>query len=74
MEVWTTEPGVQFYVGNYLDSTLIGSSGRIYRQSDGLALETQHYPNSPNLPEFPSTVLRPGERYATTTVYSFGTD
>lgn len=74
MEVWTTEPGVQFYVGNYLEGTLIGSSGRMYRQSDGLALETQHFPNSPNLPEFPSTVLRPGEQFRSSTVYRFATD
>ena len=74
MEVWTTEPGIQFYSGNFLDSTLVGSSGRMYRQGDGLALETQHFPNSPNQPQFPSTVLRPGERYESTTVYKFGTD
>ena len=74
MEVWTTEPGIQFYSGNFLDSTLVGASSRMYRQGDGLALETQHFPNSPNQPEFPSTVLRPGDRYETTTVYRFGTD
>lgn len=74
MEVWTTEPGVQFYAGNVLDTTLVGASGRLYRQSDGLALETQHFPNSPNQPEFPSTVLRPGERFHSTTEYRFSTD
>ncbi len=74
MEVWTTEPGVQFYAGNVLDSTLVGTSGRLYRQSDGLALETQHFPDSPNQPHFPSTVLRPGQRFASTTVYRFSTD
>ncbi len=74
MEVWTTEPGIQFYSGNFLDSTLVGSSGRAYRQGDGLALETQHFPNSPNQPQFPTTVLRPGGRYESTTVYKFGTD
>ncbi len=74
MEVWTTEPGVQFYAGNVLDSTLVGTSGRLYRQSDGLALETQHFPDSPNQPHFPSTVLRPGERFESTTVYRFSTD
>ncbi len=74
MEVWTTEPGIQFYAGNVLDTTLVGSSGRLYRQSDGLALETQHFPDSPNQPHFPSTVLRPGERYTSTTVYRFATD
>ena len=74
MEVWTTEPGVQFYAGNFLDATLIGASGRLYRQSDGFALETQHFPDSPNQPQFPSTVLRPGTRMASTTVYRFSTD
>ena len=74
MEVWTTEPGVQFYAGNVLDTTLVGASGRLYRQSDGLALETQHFPDSPNQPDFPSTVLRPGERFRSTTEYKFSTD
>ncbi len=72
LEVWTTEPGIQFYSGNFLDGTLFGPSGRAYRQGDGLALETQHYPDSPNQPHFPATVLRPGETYATTTVFKFG--
>ena len=74
MAVWTTEPGLQFYAGNFLDATLVGASGRLYRQSDGFALETQHFPDSPNKPEFPSTVLRPGERFESTTVYRFSTD
>ena len=74
MEVWTTEPGIQFYAGNMLDATLVGSSRRLYRQSDGLALETQHFPDSPNQPQFPSTALRPGERFQSTTVYKFTTD
>ncbi len=74
MEVWTTEPGVQFYAGNVLDTTLVGASGRLYRQSDGLALETQHFPDSPNQPGFPSTVLRPGERFHSATEYRFSTD
>ncbi|MBZ0303031.1 MAG: galactose mutarotase [Anaerolineae bacterium] len=72
LEVWTTEPGIQFYGGNFLDSTLVGTSGRIYRQGDGLALETQHFPDSPNQPNFPSTVLRPGEMFHSTTVLKFG--
>jgi aldose 1-epimerase len=71
LEILTTEPGIQFYSGNFLDGTLVGTSGRVYRQTDGFALETQHYPDSPNQPNFPSTVLRPGERYKTTTVYRF---
>lgn len=69
LNVWTTEPGIQFYSGNFLDGTLYGTSGRAYRQGDGLALETQHYPDSPNQPGFPSTVLRPGETYETTTIF-----
>ena len=73
LRVLTTEPGLQFYAGNFLDGTLVGTSGRTYRQGDGFALETQHFPDSPNKPQFPSTVLRPGERYRTTTVYQFAT-
>jgi aldose 1-epimerase len=71
MRLSTTEPGVQFYSGNFLDGALTGSSGRTYRQSDGLCLETQHFPDSPNQPQFPSTVLRPGQEYRSTTVHSF---
>ena len=74
MEVWTTEPGIQFYAGNFMDATLVGSGGHLYRQSDGFALETQHYPDSPNQPNFPSVVLRPGEAYESTTIYKFATD
>ncbi|GAB4451720.1 MAG: galactose mutarotase [Anaerolineae bacterium] len=74
MEVWTTEPGIQFYAGNFLDATLVGASGHIYRQSDGFCLETQRFPDAPNQPDFPSAVLRPGERYATTTIFRFATD
>jgi aldose 1-epimerase len=73
LTILTVEPGIQFYSGNFLDGTLYGTSGRQYRQGDGLALETQHFPDSPNKPNFPSTVLRPGETYKTTTVYSFST-
>ncbi len=71
LEVWTTEPGIQFYAGNFLDGSAYGTSGHSYRQSDGLALETQHFPDSPNKPDFPSTVLRPGETYQTTTIFAF---
>lgn len=74
LEVWTTEPGIQFYAGNFLDGSLYGPNDRAYRQSDGLALETQHFPDSPNHPDFPSTVLRPGETYATTTTFRLMTD
>jgi aldose 1-epimerase len=70
MEVWTTEPGVQLYTGNYLD-TVAGKSGKPYGRRTGFCLETQHYPDSPNKPGFPSTVLRRGGRYRTTTVYKF---
>jgi aldose 1-epimerase len=70
MEVWTTEPGVQFYSGNYLDGS-IGKGGKAYPYRSGFCLETQHYPDSPNKPSFPSTVLRRGGRYRTTTVYKF---
>jgi aldose 1-epimerase len=71
LEVMTTEPGMQLYAGNFLDATLIGSGGGLYRQSDGLALETQHFPDSPNHPAFPPVVLRPGQVYHTTTVFRF---
>ena len=69
LTISTTEPGIQFYSGNFLDGTLYGTSGRQYRQGDGLALETQHYPDSPNHTNFPSTVLRPGQTYHTSTIY-----
>ena len=71
LEVLTTEPAIQFYAGNFLDASLYGPSGRAYRQGDGFCLETQHYPDSPNHPAFPSTVLRPGETYRTKTVFRF---
>jgi aldose 1-epimerase len=73
LTIYTDQPGIQFYSGNFLDGTLVGTSGRMYRQGDGFALETQHFPDSPNHPNFPSTVLRPGQVYQTTTVYQFGT-
>ena len=65
----TTQPGLQFYSGNFLDGTLPGTAGTLYRQGDGLCLETQHFPDSPNQPDFPSTVLRPGETYRERTVF-----
>ena len=67
----STEPGLQFYSGNFLDGTLVGTGGRTYRQGDALCLETQHFPDSPNKPSFPSTVLRPGQTYRSTTIHSF---
>jgi len=71
MEVWTTQPGIQFYSGNFLDGSNIGKGGKAYAYRTGLCLETQHFPDSPNKPEFPSTVLRPGEKFTSTTVYRF---
>ena len=71
MEVYTTEPGVQLYTGNFLDGTLTGKGGRVYERRFGFCLETQHYPDSPNRPEFPSTILRPGETYESRTVFKF---
>jgi len=73
LEVLTTEPAIQFYSGNFLDGSLVGTSGQMYRQADAFTLETQHYPDSPNHPEFPSTELRPGEMFASTTVFKFST-
>ena len=74
MIVQTTKPGVQFYSGNFLNGALYGPSGRAYRQSDGLALETQFFPNSPNESRFPSSVLRPGEHYRHQTILTFGVE
>ncbi len=71
MEVYTTEPGIQFYSGNLLDGSLTGKGGERYVKHRGLCLETQHYPDSPNQPQFPTTVLRPGETYQQTTIYRF---
>jgi aldose 1-epimerase len=71
MEVWTTEPGLQFYCGNFLDGSNVGKRGKPYPFRSGFCLETQHYPDSPNQPNFPSTILRPGQKYQTTTIYKF---
>ena len=73
LEISTTEPGIQFYSGNFLDGSIYGTSGRAYRQGDGLALETQHFPDSPNQSNFPSTVLRPGQTFSSTSIYAFST-
>lgn len=72
LEIRTTEPGIQFYSGNFLDGTLNGKGGVVYRHRAGFCLETQHYPDSPNQPAFPSTILRPGEEYRSRTVFRFG--
>ncbi len=71
MEVSTTEPGVQFYTGNFLDGTIKGKGGKAYQQRYGFCLETQHFPDSPNKPKFPSTVLKPGQQFYSTTVFKF---
>jgi aldose 1-epimerase len=70
LEVLTTEPGLQFYTGNHLDG-FAGKGGKVYGQRSGFCMETQHFPDSPNQPGFPDTILRPGETYASTTVYRF---
>jgi aldose 1-epimerase len=72
LEVTTTEPGVQFYSGNFLDGTLTGKGGRVYARRTGFCLETQHYPDSPNQPSFPSTIVKPGAEYRSQTVFRFG--
>ncbi|MEZ4993376.1 MAG: aldose epimerase family protein [Saprospiraceae bacterium] len=72
LEVYTTEPAVQFYSGNFLDGTLTGIGGVVYKQRYGLCLETEHFPDSPNQSNFPTTTLKPGETYSTTTIYKFG--
>lgn len=72
LRIATDQPGLQFYSGNFLDGTLTGTGGRTYRQGDALCLETQHFPDSPNHANFPSTVLRPGRTYRTSTLHSFG--
>jgi aldose 1-epimerase len=74
LEVWTEEPGIQFYAGNFLDGTEYGAAGRAYRQGDGLALETQIFPDSPNQEGFPNALLAPGETYETRTSYKFSTE
>jgi len=74
LEILTTEPGIQFYSGNFLDGTLTGKGGVVYQYRTGFCLETQHFPDSPNKPQFPSTILRPGEGYTTRTIFRFGTE
>ena len=71
LTVYTDEPGVQVYTGNFLDGTITGKGGKVYGQRTGICLETQHYPDSPGKPEWPSTLLRPGETYNSHTVFSF---
>ncbi|WP_181163624.1 aldose epimerase family protein [Pontibacter mangrovi] len=73
LEVFTTQPGVQFYTGNFLDGSLTGKHGHTYTKHYGFCLETQHFPDSPNQPNFPSTILRPGQTYRQRTIYRFST-
>jgi aldose 1-epimerase len=74
LDVSTTEPGLQFYAGNFLDGKLIGKGGQSYGRRSGFCLETQHYPDTPNHPTFPTTLLKPGQEYKTRTVFTFGTN
>jgi aldose 1-epimerase len=71
LEVTTTQPGVQFYTGNFLDGTVTGKEGHVYKHRYGFCLETQHFPDSPNHPDFPSTILKPGEKFHQTTAFKF---
>jgi aldose 1-epimerase len=73
MDVLTTEPGIQFYTGNFLDGTVQGKDGKVYPHRGALCLETQHFPDSPNHPDFPSTELKPGQTFHSTTIYKFST-
>lgn len=72
MNVYTDQPGVQLYTGNFLNGSLVGKSGAVYQRRSSFCLETQHFPDSPNKPQFPSTVLRPGELFESRTIYEFG--
>ena len=74
LEVSTEEPGIQFYAGNFLDGSITGKGGHVYAHRTGFCLETQHYPDSPNKPDFPTTILRPGQEYKTRTVFKFGVE
>ncbi len=74
LEVFTTQPGMQFYTGNHLDGSVLGRDGKAYQSRSGMCFETQHFPDSPNHPEFPSSELRPGERYHHTTIFKLTTD
>ena len=74
VEVYTNEPGIQVYTGNFLDGTVKGKNGIVYKQRTGICLETQHYPDSPNKPQWPSTILEPGKVYKSTCIYKFGVE
>jgi aldose 1-epimerase len=74
LTVYTDEPGIQVYSGNFLDGTLTGKGGKVYQQRTGICLETQHYPDSPNKPEWPSVILEPGQTYHSHCVFAFGVE
>ena len=71
LEVWSTEPGLQFYTGNFLDGTITGKGGWVYQRRTGFCMEPQHYPDSPNQPKFPTVELKPGQAYQNTIIYQF---
>jgi aldose 1-epimerase len=74
LEVYTNEPGIQVYTGNFLDGTLTGKKGKVYEQRAAVCLETQHYPDSPNKPEWPSVILEPGQTYNSQVIYKFAVE
>jgi aldose 1-epimerase len=74
LEIWTTEPGIQFYSGNFLDGSITGKYGRVYQKHAAFCLETQHFPDALHHADFPSIILRPGEIYRSTTVHKFSND
>jgi aldose 1-epimerase len=74
MEIYSDQPGIQFYSGNFMDGSLIGKHGKRIEYRNGIALEPQHFPDSPNQPKYPNTILSPGEKYSNTIIYKFKTD
>jgi aldose 1-epimerase len=74
LDCFTTQPGIQIYTSNFLDGSVVGSAGTTYRQTEAFTFETQHFPDSPNQPSFPSTVLNPGQDFHSTTIFRFATD
>src|SRR5262249_23295678 len=74
LEILTTEPGIQFYTGNFLDGKVKGKGGAVYRKHQGFCLETQHFPDSVHHPEFPSIILKPGQTYTQTTIHKFSAE
>ncbi len=74
MEVWSDQPGLQFYAGNFLDGSITGKDGKVYQRRSALAMEPQHYPDSPNHPNFPTTELKPGQTYHSTIEYKFSVE